>query len=69
VISGSIYLGEGDKLDTTKGQLFKAGTFYFNPAKHAHYGWTTNEEAIVQVQGIGPFGIDFINPADDPRKK
>jgi quercetin dioxygenase-like cupin family protein len=69
VISGSIYLGEGDKLDTTRGQLFRAGTFYFNPAKHAHYGWTTNEEAIVQVQGVGPFGIDFIGPAGDPNKK
>jgi hypothetical protein len=49
--------------------LFKAGTFYFNPAKSAHYGWTTKEGAIVQVQGVGPGGIDFVNPADDRRKK
>ena len=68
VISGSVNLGEGDKLDTQKGTLLKAGSYLFNPAKHAHYAWTANEEAIVQVQAIGPSGIDYINPADDPRK-
>ena len=68
VISGSLGFGEGEKFDN-KGQLLKPGTFSENPAKHAHYAWTGNEEAIVQVQFIGPGGIDYINPADDPRKK
>ena len=31
--------------------------------------WTGDEQAILQVQFIGPGGIDYINPADDPRKK
>ncbi len=39
------------------------------PPGHAHYVWTTNEETIFQLQTIGPIGIDYINPADDPRKK
>jgi hypothetical protein len=39
------------------------------PAKHAHYGWTGNEGVILQAQFVGPAGIDYINPADDPRKK
>jgi hypothetical protein len=39
------------------------------PAKHAHYAWTGKEEAILQVQFTGPGGIDYINLADDPRKK
>jgi hypothetical protein len=30
---------------------------------------TPTEEATVQVQVIGPGGIDFVNPADDSRKK
>jgi quercetin dioxygenase-like cupin family protein len=68
VMSGSVYLGEGEKLDTEKGTLLKAGSYVLNPANHAHYGWTRDEEAVVQVQGIGPAGIDYINPADDPRK-
>jgi len=32
-------------------------------------GQARNEEAIVQVQGVGPFGIDFTDPAEDPGKK
>jgi hypothetical protein len=51
------------------GEMGKPGTIYAQPAKHAHYVWTGNEEAIIQVQFIGPGGIDYINPADDPRKK
>jgi hypothetical protein len=26
-------------------------------------------ETIIQVHGMGPFGIHYVNPADDPRKK
>jgi quercetin dioxygenase-like cupin family protein len=69
VISGSVGFGTGEKFDTTKGELMKAGSFYAQPAKHPHFVWTGNEEAIVQVQFTGPGGIDYSNPADDPRKK
>jgi quercetin dioxygenase-like cupin family protein len=68
VISGSVGLGMGEKFDK-KGELLKPGAFAANPAKHAHYVWTGNEGAIVQIQFTGPGGIDYINPADDPRKK
>jgi quercetin dioxygenase-like cupin family protein len=69
VISGSVGFGTGDKFDATKGELMKAGSLYAQPAKHPHYVWTGNEEAIIQVQFIGPGGIDYSNPTDDPRKK
>jgi len=28
-----------------------------------------NEETILQVHGVGPWAINYVNPADDPRKK
>ncbi len=68
VPSGALNLGMGEKLDTQKGEMLKAGTFYTMPARHAHYAWTGNEETIIQLQTMGPGGIDYINPADDPRK-
>jgi quercetin dioxygenase-like cupin family protein len=68
VISGSVGFGMGETFEK-KGELGKPGTFYAQPAKQAHYVWTGNEEAIIQVQFTGPGGIDYINPADDPRKK
>ena len=67
VISGSFGSGEGEKLEK-KGEMLKAGSLYTHPAKHPHYAWTGNEEAIVQIQYVGPAGIDYVNSADDPRK-
>jgi quercetin dioxygenase-like cupin family protein len=67
VISGTYGTGEGEKLEK-KGEMLKAGSLYTHPAKHPHYAWTGNEEAIVQIQYVGPAGIDYVNPADDPRK-
>ena len=69
VLSGSVGFGMGEKFDATKGEIVKAGAFFAQPAKQAHYVWTGNEEAVVQVQFIAPGGIDYINPTDDPRKK
>jgi quercetin dioxygenase-like cupin family protein len=68
VISGNIGSNHGEKFEK-KGGLMKPGSLWVYPAKHAHYAWTENEEAILQVQFTGPGGIDYINPADDPRKK
>jgi quercetin dioxygenase-like cupin family protein len=67
VISGTYGTGEGEKLEK-KGEMLKAGSLYTHPAKHPHYAWTGNEEAIVQIQYVGPAGIDYVNSADDPRK-
>jgi hypothetical protein len=36
--------------------------------KTNHFAWTDNE-AEVQVHGVGPWAINYVNPADDPRKK
>jgi hypothetical protein len=32
----------------------------------AHFGWTTGE-TIIQLNGMGPWTIQYINPKDDPR--
>jgi quercetin dioxygenase-like cupin family protein len=69
VISGTFGNGMGEKFDPQKGEMLKTGSVFSLPAKHAHYVWTTNEEVVVQIYFTGPGGIDFINPADDPRKK
>jgi hypothetical protein len=37
------------------------------PMRVLFAGWATNP--LVQNQGVGPTGIDYIDPADDPRKK
>jgi len=69
VISGSVGFGLGERFDTTKGEMAPVGTVNVVPAKQPHYVWTGNEGAVLQVQFVGPGAIDYINPADDPRKK
>jgi hypothetical protein len=33
-----------------------------------HYAWSTGP-TIIQINGMGPFEITYVNPADDPRNK
>jgi len=69
VISGTLYDGVGEQMDTSKGTAYPAGSFYVNPANTHHYLWTTDQEAVLQVSLMGPFIMTFVNPAEDPRKK
>lgn len=68
VISGTFNLGFGDKLDETKAKPLSAGSVAIMQPKTNHFAWT-KEEAIVQVHGVGPWTVNYVNPADDPRKK
>jgi anti-sigma factor ChrR (cupin superfamily) len=67
VISGTLNIGMGDKLDKKHGQALKSGGFLSMPPKMNHYAWTSGA-TVIQVHGEGPFAIDYVNPADDPSK-
>ncbi|HEV8695759.1 MAG TPA: cupin domain-containing protein, partial [Lysobacter sp.] len=66
VLSGAVNLGLGDKLDKTKTHPLVAGGYAIMPAEVHHFGWT-DVETVIQVHGMGPWGITYVNPADDPR--
>ena len=68
VLSGTFHMGVGDKLDPSKTTALSAGSLSIMPAKTHHFAWT-KEETVVQVHGIGPFAVTYVDPADDPRKK
>ena len=67
VISGTFNVGMGDKLDLSKGKALSAGAFASMPARMRHFAWTTGETEI-QVHGMGPFKLVYVDPADDPTK-
>lgn len=58
VVSGTYYLGTGNKFDKDHGTALTAGSFIKVPAKINHYGWT-KEETVIQVSGIGPWGVVY----------
>jgi anti-sigma factor ChrR (cupin superfamily) len=68
VISGTFSLGAGDKMDPAMMKDLPAGGFSLLPAMMHHYAMAKTE-CIVQVHGMGPFALTYVNPADDPSKQ
>jgi hypothetical protein len=67
VISGTFNLGMGDKLDESKTTAMTAGAFATMPARMHHYAWCKGDTEV-QVHGVGPFKLIYVNPADDPTR-
>jgi quercetin dioxygenase-like cupin family protein len=68
VISGTFNMGLGDKLDPKATRALGPGSVAIMQAGTRHFGWTEGE-TVVQVHGVGPWTVTYVNPADDPRKK
>jgi len=66
VISGNLYLATGETLDRNSAKKLPAGSFGYWPAGMKHAGWSEGE-TVIQLHGIGPWQINYVNPADDPR--
>jgi hypothetical protein len=66
VISGEFMMGSGEKWDDAALKKMPAGAFGVMPMKYPHFAMA-KKKAVVQLHGIGPWGITYINPADDPR--
>lgn len=65
VISGMFHIGMGDTFDDTKGIALPAGSYGVAPAHMNHYAWAEGA-TVVQVDGVGPFKLTYVNPADMP---
>ena len=66
VISGAFGMSTGKTHDRSKAPLLPEGSFVRIPADEAHFAWT-DRETVVQINGMGPFGIEYVNAEDDPR--
>ena len=67
VLSGTFMAGMGDTYDESKMATLPVGSYVFMPKRMHHFAGT-KEGALVQVHGVGPFKINYVNPADDPSK-
>jgi hypothetical protein len=66
VIEGTLYMGSQETFDKQKAGKLEAGGYAVMPAKFVHYAFC-NDPAVVQIHGMGPFAITYINKNDDPR--
>lgn len=68
VLSGKLHYGMTDKLDMAKAKTLTVGHAVTMRAKMNHWVHAP-APATIQVSGMGPFQITYVDPKDDPRKK
>ena len=68
VISGTFHLGRGEKFDKAAAETLPAGTYGYMQPGMRHFAWAEGQ-TIVQISTIGPWGITYVNPSDDPRQQ
>ncbi len=67
VLSGTLWLGMGEKADPAQAHALKAGGFHYLPGGTPHYVYA-KVPTVVQAHGDGPFDIVYVDPADDPAR-
>ena len=67
VISGTFNFGLGESADRKATKPLPAGSFIAMKPGTAHFAYA-DEETVIQVTTNGPWGIKWVNPADDPQK-
>lgn len=69
VLSGTFHLGIGETFDRAKARTYPAGGVAMMPPGMPMFAYTDDEETVIQIHGTGPWGINYLNPAEDPRKR
>jgi hypothetical protein len=67
VLSGIFALGMGETFDQKALKNLSAGGYALMPAEMRHFAMAKTA-ATIQVHGTGPFALNYVNPADDPRQ-
>lgn len=61
IISGTLYMGYGDRFDEAAMKRLPAGSVWTEPAGQAHFVWAKEGEVMIQVMGAnGPSGVTRI---------
>jgi ketosteroid isomerase-like protein/quercetin dioxygenase-like cupin family protein len=67
VLSGTVAIGMGERFDEGTMTTIAPGGYASLPAEMRHY-FLAKTASTFQVHGMGPFVINYVNPADDPAK-
>jgi hypothetical protein len=66
VVAGIFHVGMGDQFDAAMAGGLPTGTFAFLAPKMHHFAWAEGD-TIIQLHGVGPWQINYLDPANDPR--
>lgn len=67
VLKGTLHFAHGEKFDRSATKAMPVGGFAVMAPGEPMFGYT-EEETVIQLHGTGPWGIEYLDPADDPRK-
>jgi quercetin dioxygenase-like cupin family protein len=69
VISGVFYIGLGEHFDGEKLQAYPPGAVIVLPRDTPHFHWAKSGEYVTQISALGPLGLEYMDPHDDPRNR
>lgn len=64
---GLLHFARGKEFDPDKTKALEEGGMAIMAPGEPMFG-CTEEETVIQLHGTGPWGIEYVNPEDDPRK-
>lgn len=68
VLKGTFRVGMGERFDGAAMTPLPTGTFAALEPGTRHFA-EAQGETVVQLHGVGPWSISYVNPSDDPRQK
>ena len=66
VLQGTLHFAHGEEFDADNTTAMGEGSIFIMPRGAPMYGYAEGE-MVFQLHGTGPWGIDYVNPDDDPR--
>ena len=69
MLKGTWWAGTGENFDPDSTTPVPAGGFAIHAPREVHYDGAKDEEAIVQISGIGPSGTHVVNPGAGEKKQ
>lgn len=66
VLSGTLHFAHGETFDPAATQTLPVGSVAIMPPGDPMFGYAEGE-VVIQLHGTGPWGIEYLNPEDDPR--
>lgn len=68
VLQGTFLLGAGEQMNRESAERLPTGSYTAMPPGMVHYALAEGE-TIIQLTSVGPWEINYVNPADDPRTR
>ncbi len=67
VLEGTLHFAHGESFEREATQALPVGGYAIMAPGDAMFGYAEGE-TIIQLHGTGPWGIEYVDPADDPRQ-